>query len=342
MATCPEVKAVYEETIKTFTFRDSDGISIPKAVRQEAYILAVDIVIVSTASEVYKNYSTTPAEGFYGNATLVMQDMCERKIPVSMPRQRIYYGRVPEAFAIWQSLVDWSYFQAYMTALGETLQSLGAALGVGALPEFGCCSLPDRSWVELPLREVFFNCRKGTQYKIEASWWKALQIQDYCGDIRDPRSKQQDGDKDDGLPPNGVQPSVAENPNNPFQNLPPSTPNSEQGSWSSSKGEDGINNPSPLDNIDPDNLPFVPPNGSGTYIYYSWTAIGQPPASVPPTGFPEFVGSFLFDEVLSNVYTVGDRCGGGIGYLYYKNGSLVGCAQASGYRLEHLSFERFT
>lgn len=240
MATCPQVKALYEETIRTFTFRDSDGITIPKSVREEAYTLAVDLVIISTAREVYKNYTVTPAEGFYGNATLVMQDMCEIKIPIKMPRQRLYYGRVDEAFIQWQSLVDWSYFQTYMTAIGESLASLGTALGVSFVPPTNCCSLPDRSWVELPLREVYFKVPFGTQLQIEVSWYKALQITDGCGDIRNPKSKMTDGDKDNGLPADGVQPSVAPNPANPFSGLPPVSTDAEQAGFANSK-TNGLN-----------------------------------------------------------------------------------------------------
>ena len=249
MAVCPEVKAIYEETIKEFTFRDSDGITIPKNVRENAYTLAIDIVIVSTRREVYKNYASSPAEGFYGNATLVMQDMCEIKIPVKMPRQRLYYGRVAEAFIHWQTLVDWSYFQSYMTAIGESLVSLGAALGAGFVPPNNCCSLPDRSWIELPLREVYFECPSGTQYKIQVSWYKALQIEDECGNIRDPRSKTVDGDKDTGLPANGSQPNVAPDSQNPFANLPLPTSDAEQEGFSNSKISD-------MDNVDPANIPI--------------------------------------------------------------------------------------
>ena len=249
MAACPEVKAIYEETIKELTFRGSDGITIPKDVRENAYTLAVDIVIVSTAREEYKNYGVSPAEGFYGYATLVMQDMCEIKIPVKMPRQRLYYGRVPEAFIYWQTLVDWSYFQSYMTAIGESLVSLGTALGAGFVPSTNCCSLPDRSWIELPLREVYFNCKYGTQYKIEISWYKALQIEDGCGNIRDPRSKTEDGDKDTGLSPNGVQPNVAPDSGNPFANLPLPSSEAEQGNFSNSKISSLNNIPDPIGTI---------------------------------------------------------------------------------------------
>ena len=251
MAVCPEVRTIYEETIKEFTFRDSDGITIPKNVRENAYTLAIDIVIVSTRREVYKNYGSSPAEGFYGNATLVMQDMCEIKIPVKMPRQRLYYGRVAEAFIHWQTLVDWSYFQAYMTAIGESLVSLGTALGAGFVPATNCCPLPDRSWIELPLREVYFNCPSGTQYKIEVSWYKALEIVDACGNIRDPTSKMIDGDKDNGLPANGTQPNVAPDSQDPFANLPLPTSDAEQAGFSNSK----ISN---MDNTDPSNIPMIP------------------------------------------------------------------------------------
>ena len=246
--TCPEVKAIYEETIRELTFRNSDAITIPKNVRENAYTLAIDIVIISTAREVYKNYGVSPAEGFYGNATLVMNDMCEIKIPVKMPRQRLYYGRVDEAFLFWQSLVDWTYFQAYFSALGKDLIPIGNALGISYAPAPFCCSLPDRSWIELPLREVYFNCPNGTQYKIEVSWYKALQITDGCGNIRDPRSKTTDGDKDTGLPTGGSQPNVAANPNNPFANLPLPTTDAEQLGFSNSKLPN-------LDNVDPSNIP---------------------------------------------------------------------------------------
>ena len=264
MAICPQVKALYEETIKTFTFRESDGITIPKSVSSEAYTLAVDLVIISTARETYKNYTVTPAEGFYGNATLVMQDMCEIKIPIKMSRQRLYYGRVPEAFAIWQSLVDWSYFQSYMTALSDSLASLGAAVGAGVIPAFGCCSLPDRSWIELPLREVYFKAPFGTQYEIEVTWFKALQIEDGCGNIRDPKSKMIDGDKDGGLPTLGTLPNVAPDPNNPFANLPLPSSDSEQGTWANSKSDR-------LNNIDPNNIYY--PDLFGYFARVVWTNI---------------------------------------------------------------------
>ena len=320
MAVCPEVKAIYEETIREFTFRNSDGITIPKDVRENAYTLAIDIVIVSTAREVYKNYSVTPAEGFYGNATLIMQDMCEIKIPVRMPRQRLYYGRVTEAFANWQSLVDWSYFQSYMTAIGESLVSLGTALGAGFVPSINCCSLPDRSWVELPLREVYFNCPNGTQYKIEVSWYKALQITDACGNIRDPRSKIADGDKDRGLPPNGVQPNVANDRNNPFLNLPDPSTDAEQGTFSNSK-TDG------LDDVGVDNFP-------SSFGYFAKLVVVNRFTSVQNCRLVETTYYYLINSadvlsVTSNGSVV-TRCGQSH-VAYDVTGSISGTIDAGGF-----------
>lgn len=288
MAVCPETSVLYEESIKTFTLRNADGITIPKSVREEAYTLAVDIIIVSVPLEGYKNYSTTPAESFYGNATLVLQDCLEKKIPISMPRQRIYYGRVSEAFVMWHNLVAFDYLRAYFLALSEEIVSLGAALGASVSPPSSCCSYPDVSWVELPLREVYFKPPNGTQYKIEVSWWKALQIQDGCGRIRNPKSKQTDGDKDSGLPPNGVQPHTAGNPLSPFAGLPPVTSDFEQGSFSNSKGESQINNPSLLDNVDSNNIPAPVIPADWGYFIKSTNYVTAPDTNCVPWVYVSF------------------------------------------------------
>jgi hypothetical protein len=248
MATCPTDVSSYVEEIKTIVFRGIDGITIPKVVRQEAYTLAVDIFIRSIARETYVNYEVMPPEGFYGNATLVMQDSLELKIPVKFPRQRLYYGRVPEAFEQWNSLINFEYMRAYFLALGESLQSLGTALGAGSIPSVFCCSLPEPSWVELPLREVYFHPPIGTQWEIEVSWIRPVAFSDSCDTFYDGYSRQVDGDKDDGLPPNGIFPNVAEDIDNPYEGLPEETPDSEQLGFSNSKSAN-------LEDVDPQNEP---------------------------------------------------------------------------------------
>lgn len=256
MATCPTTKADYSEQIKKIILRNSDGITIPKEVREEAYTLAVDIKIVSTRREGYKSYTTTPAESFYGNATLVMQDFTEVKIPVKMPRQRLYYGRVPEAFIHYQSQIDFSYLLAQFEARSEQVVSLGLALGATVTPAVSQCCLPDRPWIELPLREVYFNCLSGTQYELEVTWYKPEGFIDACGNAQNGKSKITDGDKDGGLPDGGVQPSTAPNPSSPFAGLDSPTTEQEQGNFGNAKGQPNSEGQIPLDGLDPSNNPL--------------------------------------------------------------------------------------
>jgi hypothetical protein len=334
MAVCPTDSAVYQETIKTITFRGDDGITIPKLVREAAFELAIDVIIRSVARETYKNYECTPSESFYGTAVVVSQDACELKVPIKFPRQRIYYGRVSEAFEQWNALIVFETMRAYFLAVGESIASLGAALGTGVIPAIFCCSLPEPTWRELSIREAYFNVPFGTQYEVEISWLAPVPFSDSCDTFYEGLSGQVDGDKDGGLPAEGIAPNVARDPNNPFDFLPPASPDSEQGAWSNSKTAN-------IDDVDPDNEANLPTEGNGTYIVYGWTPLEGTP-NVPPPGFPTLAGQFLFDATESNIYSVGDRCPSNPnGYEYFRNGTLVGCAQASGYRLDTLSFPRF-
>jgi hypothetical protein len=321
MAKCSENEAKYIEQIETFTFRDSDGITIPKSVREEAYTLAVDIVIVSTDREVYKNYTTTPAEGFYGNATLVMQDFCERKIPINMPRQRLYYGRVVEAFEIWQSMVDWSYFQSYMQAIGESLLSLGTALGANGVPSINECCFPPRAWVELPLREVYVKTPFGTQYKLEISWYKPVQIVDACGKVQNGKSKQTDGSKDNGLPSDGVQPSVAANPNSPFAGLPPASTDAEQGAFANSKAAGNLAASGGLDRVDPKNKPVAV--GAVWWIEFQYYSLANPYGDTIAyleniaTSLDSNGNAYPLEVVEAFRAPISAPCGGGTSYTQY-------------------------
>jgi len=265
--TCPTSEALYVEEIKTMVFRQDDGITIPKSVREVAYELAVDVIIRSIARETYVNYEVTPYESFYGTATVILQDCVEEKIPLSFPRQRIYYGRVPEAFIQWDNRINFGRDIAYHGRTTQTIANLGAALGFTVTPEVGCCALPESNWRELPLREVYVNVPHGTQYEIDVAWRRPEGFVDECGVAHLGESNQVDGDKDVGLPENGIQPNVAEDPSNPFNGLPSPTSDFEQGGFSNSKTAN-------LGDVDPSNEPQVPhscsggvcsPNPSGIY-----------------------------------------------------------------------------
>jgi hypothetical protein len=251
MATCPTDNAQYIEEIKTIVFRGDDGITIPKIVREQAYELSIDVIIRSIPKESYLNYEVAPPESFYGNATIIFQDCVAKKIPLKFPRQRIYYGRVSEAFEQWNELINFEYARAYFLAVGESLASLGSALGAGVIPALFCCSLPEPRWRELPIREAFFSVPYGTQYEVEISWLRPVAFSDSCDTFYTGNSQQEDGDKDDGLPSEGSFPNIADDPENPYRDLPPMTPDSEQLGFSNSK----ISN---IDDPDPDNAPNDP------------------------------------------------------------------------------------
>ena len=77
-----------------------------------------------------------------------------------------------------------------------------------------------------------------------------MAFSDSCDTFFDGYSRQVDGDKDDGLPPNGIFPNVADNQNDPYDGLPPETADSVQLGFSNSKSanlgdEDPANEPTP-------------------------------------------------------------------------------------------------
>ena len=267
---CPVISPVYNEQIKTFTFNGIDGITIPKSCREKAYELSVDVIIKSVARESYQNYECMPAESYYGAATLVMQDCLELKIPVKFPRQRLYYGRVPEAFVAWQELINFEYHVAWHYFVANTVVNLGTALGAIPLPPTDCCALPQPVWRELPLREVYFHPPIGTQYELEVSWIEPSGFVGFCGTAYSGYSQQEDGEKDAGLPPNGIFPHVAENPADPYANLPPVTPDSVQGAFSNSKVAN-------IDDVDPANIPVIP-DPPGTVYWVKVVGVAHRPS----------------------------------------------------------------
>jgi hypothetical protein len=257
--TCPTKTPEYTTEGKIITFRADDGITIPKAVREVAFALAVDVVIVSVPRETYMNYECTPAESFYGVATLVQQHALDLKIPLKFPRQRIYYGRVPEAFANWNSLFQFEYVRTYFEKVAEQIRILAEGLNLTTTPDPFCCSMFQPRWEELPLREVYVNVPLGTQYRIEVYWVKPEPLTDACGTVFGGSSFKTDSDIDEGLPPNGIFPNIADDPNDPYAGLPEPTPDSEQGAFSNSKTSN-------IDDRDPNNTPQSPTDAGTTII----------------------------------------------------------------------------
>jgi hypothetical protein len=236
--------AGYSELIKTFYYQEEGAFSIPKQVRERAFILAVDIEIISVAKENYVNYKSKPAHGFYGYAVLVFQDHSEIQIPITQPRQRLYYGRLPEAFANEYALyLNAVTLNALLSIANDLLVPIGAQLGlsISASPPF--CPTPP-PWIELPLREGYIKTSFGTTFALEFSYWVSNgNIYGECS--YDGKSGQNDGEKDSGLPPS-VQPQRPINPSSPYTGFPSPTPDNEKLGFQNSKG--GL-----LDDPNPDN-----------------------------------------------------------------------------------------
>lgn len=239
----------YTEEITIFNFRVQDGITIPKEVRERAFSLQVDVEIVSTIGNDYVNNKSAPAYGFYGYAVLVFRDYSQIQIPINQPRQRLYYGRCPDAYVGWKRLH--SERESRLLA-NEFIVALGSIWGALGLEDFTIEARQCPVWEgfeELPLREVYVKTRFGTQFRLEVSRWiPIIRTGDPDGCNYDGKSQQIDGDKDSGLPDNGSQPQKANDPSNPYDGLDPVTPDSEQLEWSNSKLAN-------LDDPNPDNEP---------------------------------------------------------------------------------------
>lgn len=219
-----------EEIIEIFTFDDTDTIKLPKAVREVAFSLAVDIEIVSVKQETYKNFKSSPANSFYGYATLTQRDYNDIIIPLEQPRQRIYYHKNEMAHTSWHNLYLFLLeIEDKRYLYDDRLTLIDNELGIDSSPVNIICPVKP-IWEETTLREIYIKCEKGTRFKIELSYWQAKPME-VGGCVYDGKSGIIDGDKDNGLPATGSQPQVAPNPNNPFGGLPPKSSPSELGQF---------------------------------------------------------------------------------------------------------------
>lgn len=252
------------EDIETFTYRNQASIRIPKEWRERAWIMEVDIKISSIKREEYLSFSSNPANGQYGYAVLVMRDYCEIEVPISLPRQRLYYGIVYDAFVNYYSLY-YSYITSRQLSFISNNQLVPIAQQLGlsvSIPPNQCPEQP--LWIELPLREIYIKCFDGTQFDVEFSRRRLVEplVLGECS--YDGRSGMVDGGKDSGLPANGIAPNKASNPANPFDGLRPVTPIEDLGEWFNNKGDT-------LNNVDSNNLPKEPPFFGGQCIGISYS-----------------------------------------------------------------------
>lgn len=284
----------YIELIDRFVFRNQSAISIPKGVRERAFSLQVDIEIVSTDGNDFENSKSIPAYGFFGYATLVFRNYADIQIPITQPRQRLYYGRVTEAYSNWYQLFLWQAHREWTKGLAVLLGLFGEALDLGefTVPSVPC--LPWSGFEELPLREVYVKTRRGTQYRIEVSHWRPVTRSGDTDCDYTPTSQQVDDTntsgtgRDDGLPPLGSQPQNAPNPDDPFAGLEPPSTASELGEYGNSK-DDNVDSPNP------DNQAF--PEGTGSI---RWMKVES------RVKRPDFVGGCAVTRIARDYYLVND------------------------------------
>jgi hypothetical protein len=241
----------YFEQIDTFTFREKAALSISKRVRELAYSLQVDIEIVSTDGNDYRNKKSSPEYGFYGYAVLVMRDFAEIEIPIHQPRQTLYFERIESAYTNWYNLYLALGWREGSKGLADVIGQIGQAVGLGnytVLP----ASCPSWSgFEEVRIRELFVKCRYGTQFKIEVSRWEPVIVTGEIDCNYDGKSQRTDGDKDSGLPPYGVQPQKSNDSANPYSGFPePSTPQEQSDYFNNGQNS--------LDNPNVDNAPIPP------------------------------------------------------------------------------------
>jgi len=236
------------EIIKGFTFRERGGVKILKKWREEAVIMQLDIKIVSVSRTQYLNYGSLPPSGFYGFANLIMRDFSLPSIPIVQPRQTLYYAVNEFAQSAWMEFHQMVRLQENFKGI-EQLVCFNTGLLLGACVPKECKAIPEPSFIEFPLREVFIKTHFGTQFEIELSYWKINAVLNNCGDLISPKSNQNDADKDGGLPDDGVSPNQALNPNDPYAGLPVADTSTKEGIIGQSKLDN-------LDNPDPDNAPL--------------------------------------------------------------------------------------
>lgn len=246
-----------EERIDTLTFRNQAFVKILKTLRERTFSLGVDIIIRSIDFNLQEDSKTAPPLQFYGYATLVFQDCLSVEIPIRFPRQRIYFDRQWEALRQWRQWVE--FYQEYQLHR-ENDRSLASIMGALSVPyEEFLPEIKENEWIELPLREVLFKGVKNCQFELEFSRWIPISFVDpLTGLTIDGTSNQLDGDKDDGLPKEGIQPK--RNPSSsPFSGNPPVT----SGIIAGQKGF-GIESTAGLSEID--YLPGYEPDSWGYFL----------------------------------------------------------------------------
>ena len=249
-----------EEIIETLVFRNKASVSIRKIKRERAFTQAVDIIIRSIDYGLSENFKANPPIQFYGYATLVMQDCTQIAIPIVFPRQRLYYGFQPEAFRQWRHWIE--FYQLYQLHRINDINLSKLLVNSQIDYIFERPELANTGWIELPIREVYIKVREDCQFELEFSQWQGIPFIDPISGVNiEAKSRQPDGDKDNGLPKDGIQPKQNP-PSNPFGGNPTTSSLENAGI----KGFDLIDD-SKLNGADPEN--GLTPEQDASFGYFA-------------------------------------------------------------------------
>lgn len=271
----------YKEYIESFTFYQSGAITIPKAVREKAFELSIDLEIASWLPDIGYNYKCEPAFSSYWNSTLVFMDFMAPPIQNQFGRQRLFFERNHSAIDAWE---DFCTYRRLCTHMRNQWVLTQAVIGV---PEEERLPFDDHFKVwngfnEIQLREVYCLFPFGTVFRIEITWLEADNFIDMDGSTIQAKSRREDGKKDQGLPPPGAQPQQGHKGGNPYLGAAPKSSATELGDWGNFKGSafDNSGNPEGNSRVNAPNANNAPnawqpnvlatPTTEGWYMEIDW------------------------------------------------------------------------
>jgi len=244
------------EVVSDMRFRNEAHIKIAKAKREIAYTQTVDLIVESINFSQYENYKSSPPLQFYGYAELVFQDALSLEIPIRFPRQRIYQAYQWEALRQWSEYIPFLASRQYHRNTILQIEAIKAALQIPATVEVEA-ELWETKWIELPLREIHIRLQSDCQFSISYAQYQPVPFNDPLSPVpkvRDGKSKQVDGEKDSGLPTQGIRPKRNEAGNLWSGNYPVSSALELSNSGFSPLSKDNLTNTDP-NNIDPNFIP---------------------------------------------------------------------------------------
>lgn len=244
----PFIDAYYSES--TFTVRDSFTFTIPDSDLFKAIGIYVGIDIISGVNLSF-NFKSIPPISFYGNVTLIYEDLPYAIIPIKCSPMWVYRWDCPDFYS---TSAEFSAVHSIASMLKQLLSVLPSYTLHGLVPRFS------RS----PIREIHFELNPLTQADVRIGFFKLPNsIVDYDGTILNPHTSVPPSGKPDRRDAGNkyASPSnnTAENPYPNSKNFP--NPNGSNYGNPSQLGDPSANVDPPRSSIGIGDTVSVGPNG---------------------------------------------------------------------------------